>query len=534
MIVVFNKKGITKEQLDSYGNLPRVGSQAFQIFAYFDDVEMSNYGSAYIKLYRPDYSGSAYPILFMTLADLTFHTASNVSSNYLRDGQTYRGFLFDFSKVKDTKGTETLSDDTIVTLLDTPGQWKAVITLVSKTKVANVVGSISFNVGGVPSEDDDETEIDLDVVISTLGDALAEKLDTNSVYYVRDISGFEAKAEAGQLPETVFVDDCLVFDESNTSFYKINTVSENESNPGYVYCSNYTKFSIDVSNLVPYTGATRNIALGDHTLYLTKIIVSNNGTSNNTATSPHGVPNITITKDSISYMKPLSAVTNSLLKFPEMTMETVLGGGEIIGTQEWTTRNFVPLVPETTNYVDIGDSTHEFKDIYARNIKTSSPSLILEAGAGVSIKTIVNSNSVFLMNDQLTANRIVTFPDKAGTIALTDDCTKFYTHTIVLSAMPTIKTVKISLADGTITSSSNKPAFGIKSLSVVSPRATAYTSLNFEQALSVAATLGVSSIHDLSSTFSKVTYNATNNEMVITALDMTDITISSDSVAPLS
>lgn len=241
MIAVFNKKGITKEQLNSYGNLPRVGSQTFQIFAYFDGIDISNYGSAYIKLYRPDYNGSAYPILFMTKADLTFHSSSGITSNYLHNGQTYTGFIFDFAKIKDTKGTSSLSDDVIVTLLDTPGEWKAVITLVSTGEVSNVVGSISFNVSGVPTGDDEETEIGLDVVISTMADIVADKLDRESVYYVREISNFEAKAAAGQLPQTIFVEGSIVFDESNNSFYKINTVSENVSETGHVYCSNYTK-----------------------------------------------------------------------------------------------------------------------------------------------------------------------------------------------------------------------------------------------------------------------------------------------------
>jgi len=260
MIAVFNKKGITKEQLNSYGNLPRVGSQTFQIFAYFDGIDISNYGSAYIKLYRPDYKGSAYPILFMTKADLTFHSSSGVTSNYLHNGQTYPGFIFDFAKIKDTKGTSSLSDDVIVTLLDTPGEWKAVITLVSTGEVSNVVGSISFNVSGIPAEDDEETEIGLDVVISTMADIVADKLDRESVYYVREISNFEAKAAAGQLPQTIFVEGSIVFDEINNSFYKINTVSENVSEAGHVYCSSYTKL-IDP---VPYTGANKDVDLGSH------------------------------------------------------------------------------------------------------------------------------------------------------------------------------------------------------------------------------------------------------------------------------
>ena len=341
MIVVFNKKGITKEQLDSYGNLPRVGSQAFQIFAYFDGVDISNYGSAYIKLYRPDYSGSAYPILFMTLGDLTFDSSKGASSNYLQNGQTYPGFVFDFSKVRDTKGTASLSDDTVVTLLDTPGQWRAVITLVSKTKISNVVGSVSFNVGGVPANED-ETEIDLDIVISTMADVLAEKLDKESAYYVREVSGFEAKAVAGQLPGSICVKDSIVFDESNTSFYKLNAVTENESEPGFVYCSSYTKTSLNISNLVPYSGANQALDLGNNYLGASALTVRNNGEEHDNLPQL-SLPSITIYKDKMVQAKygGANSISTSILLFPQMLPETTLGTGETIATHEWCSKNWV-------------------------------------------------------------------------------------------------------------------------------------------------------------------------------------------------
>lgn len=167
MIVVFDKRGVVKEQLMDYGNAPRVGSQTFQIFAYFNEVNLANYDIAYIKLQRPDLGDSDYPVLFMTKADLTFDsTKTNSHSNYFENGEEYPGFLFDFSKIVDVE-----NNGSVVTLLDTPGLWKATITLVSSKKVANVVGVVTFEVGGV-SAPEEPTYVGIDTVMNNFALAM--------------------------------------------------------------------------------------------------------------------------------------------------------------------------------------------------------------------------------------------------------------------------------------------------------------------------------------------------------------------------
>ena len=252
MIVCFNKKGVIKEQLDNYGNSPRVGSQNFQIFAYFDGITMANYGSAYIKLQRPDINGSSYPIMFMVEANLHYQSMQNVSSNYFTPGQTYKGYLFDFSKVVDN---DLPTGKNIVTLLDTPGQWKATITLISRTKVANVVGTMTFNVSGVAS-DENETEISFDIITHNMSTAIASKIDADSDFYVRTVDNFVSKAESGELLAPYFEAGSIVFDKTTNNFYKINSVEPNNESEDpdndYVFCNDYTMVSIGLDNLRNY------------------------------------------------------------------------------------------------------------------------------------------------------------------------------------------------------------------------------------------------------------------------------------------
>ena len=228
MLVCFDKNGVLKEQLDSYGNLPRVGSQLFKIFAYFKDVDLTNYGAAYIKLQRPDLSDSEYPVLFMMQVDLTYNPnviAPSVSNYFSANGgpnddDTYPCYLFDFSTIVDTMKTQTTDDDQIVTLLDTPGQWQATITLISTvTGASNVVGTISFNVGGAVSSEQ-ETQIDFDIVTHNIATIIATKLESKSTYYMRSMDGFETAADDGTLPKSIFsYPNLTVWDRTEKALY---------------------------------------------------------------------------------------------------------------------------------------------------------------------------------------------------------------------------------------------------------------------------------------------------------------------------
>lgn len=235
MLVYFDQNGVLKEQLDSYGNFPRVGSQYFKIFAYFEGLDLStDYPAAYLCLQRPDLNDSSYPALFMVQAKLYYDPEdADGSSAYFRAGGgpnpdgSYPCYLFDFASIVNNMGTASTSDDSIVTLLDTPGQWLATITLIKAgTGTTNVVGTISFNVEG--EELEEETQLDYE--IHNFAIALAQKLNANSPHYVRECDNFATAASSGTLSMSVFgMAGTIVFDSVAESFYRIETVTETEN-----------------------------------------------------------------------------------------------------------------------------------------------------------------------------------------------------------------------------------------------------------------------------------------------------------------
>ena len=226
MLVWFNKKGVLKEQLDSYGNLPRVGSQDFKIYAYFDGLDIpTTFGDAYIRLERPDFAGSKYPMIDMQLVYLDYQSGiSDNESIFFRPGGgpgpngTYPCFVFDFGSIKDVVDENDVSDDVIITLLDTPGLWRATITLVGNSSIYNVVGTMTFNVdGGEGSEE--ANEVDSSIIIERLIAQLASKLnirngivvlehlsdaisgyDEGQIFYIEDTRKFY-RLQSGQLVE---------------------------------------------------------------------------------------------------------------------------------------------------------------------------------------------------------------------------------------------------------------------------------------------------------------------------------------------
>lgn len=237
MLVWYNKKGVLKEQLDSYGNIPRVGSQDFQIIAYFDGIDLNNISDARVRLQRPDLKGLKYPPMYMTRVNISYdESLADGPSQYFKEGGgpnsdgTYPCYLFDFSQFIDNGSTPLdYSDDRIVTLLDTPGLWKAVITLITRAGVSNVFATIKFNVEGDEGSEE-ALEVDVDAMFANLADAIARKLNIRNGIFVlanldQNISGFQE----GQI--------FLV--ESEGRFYRKENgvlVVDNEiMNPGHMY-----------------------------------------------------------------------------------------------------------------------------------------------------------------------------------------------------------------------------------------------------------------------------------------------------------
>ena len=126
MWIYFDENGTLIHYLDRHGPTARVGSTDFQIFAFFDNVDLYVYNTATIKFVKDDFNESGCPTLFMTLirnAPFVLNEASHETEQGVYPfvpGHKYTG-LFDFANFN---GGQDVS-----VLLDTPGKWRAVITL---------------------------------------------------------------------------------------------------------------------------------------------------------------------------------------------------------------------------------------------------------------------------------------------------------------------------------------------------------------------------------------------------------------------
>ena len=186
--------------------------------AYFDGLDLNNYGAAYVILQRPDFSGSKYPVLYMKRYDLDYQSdVADGPSQYFTPGGgpgvngKYPCYLLDFADIRNIGDELDDDDDTIVTLLDTPGLWKAAITLVSNSGVYNVVGTMTFNVNGSEGPEV-ETELDPSVVFQNFSDVLASKLNIKSGIVV--LPNLSADL-------TGYTEDQMFFVRSTNKFYEL-------------------------------------------------------------------------------------------------------------------------------------------------------------------------------------------------------------------------------------------------------------------------------------------------------------------------
>ena len=152
MWVYFNKKGQILETVEE--NPARAGTDKFEIFAFFEGMNEDNFNTHYknatIKLRKPDYDGSEYPLLLMNKVSREFELPT---SQKFENGETYNGFLFDFGDFNTSQDSEIL--------LDTPGLWEAIVTVIGESKIYDVQGLITFNVEkGISSTDGHEMSLD--------------------------------------------------------------------------------------------------------------------------------------------------------------------------------------------------------------------------------------------------------------------------------------------------------------------------------------------------------------------------------------
>lgn len=234
----FSQLGVLEQPTLVHGNAARVGTTAFEIFAYFDGIDLEYYNVATIKFQKPDLYRTEYPTMFMYLKTKTYHVMEGDSdSTSFREGEQYLGFSFDFARFT--------GDNDVVVLLDTPGLWYATITLYNSSRDRNVTGLLSFYVQPAVSSVDTEegTEIDIEDIENNLAPILASYLPKGSLYYLRNIDDFEDKARLGQLPKDLFKDNTYVYDKTSNALYFIDTVDTSPLGEEYVSSSDYNKLA---------------------------------------------------------------------------------------------------------------------------------------------------------------------------------------------------------------------------------------------------------------------------------------------------
>lgn len=211
MWIYFNNNGQLLETLE-HGNPARAGSTDFEIFAFFDGVNIDvSYDEAMIKFYKPDFNHSSYDLLGMTQTAKTFHLLEDEHSIHFQDGQEYVGYYFDFSNFS--------LEEEMPILLDTPGLWEAVIALLGAGGQIDVQGKATFSVENT-NYNEDETELALDTVLSNIFLQLAQKLNIKSGRYMRVVDGFDSFALHG-FPEAEFSIGDVIYNKEDNCFYRL-------------------------------------------------------------------------------------------------------------------------------------------------------------------------------------------------------------------------------------------------------------------------------------------------------------------------
>lgn len=224
MWLYFNKNGQILEMLE-HGSPARVGATNFEIFAVFEDINIEvTYGNATLKLRKPDYKNVEYPALLMDRVDKTFNILENEKPVHFENGKTYSGYYFDFSDFG-------LGQD-IEILLDTPGLWEAIITLIGASRRLNVQGVATFFVAGSNAQLN-PTEISINSLLTRIYTTMGTKLNIASTRYMRVLESFDDYVIDGFPPDEFNVGD-VIFNKSDDTFYVLNSLEYIEGvNPAY-------------------------------------------------------------------------------------------------------------------------------------------------------------------------------------------------------------------------------------------------------------------------------------------------------------
>lgn len=197
MLLHFDRNGALKEILD-YGSPARTGTTNFKIIAHFEDTNLITHNVATIKFIKPDMNSTQYPLLFMirNMNSFVYDEDIGGESEYFQDGETYPVFEFDFANFS--------SEEDLVLLLDTPGLWKAIISLyenssVNNNQVISVQGVATFNVQRGAYNPEEGTEIDIDLLMNIIAIQLDKKANIiDTIIFVNELPESGAGYDNGQ------------------------------------------------------------------------------------------------------------------------------------------------------------------------------------------------------------------------------------------------------------------------------------------------------------------------------------------------
>ena len=329
------------------GSLPFAGTDEFQIFAVFEDINLDNYGAASLKLYKPDLQAHSDTVLAMTKrTGIVFDGEENA---YFTVGTAYDGFYFDFRDFANDDGSE---------ILDTAGMWRAVITLLNVNPayntLRNVQGSVTFEVGN-GNESEESGNVSLDDILTNLYRQLGNKLNISSPDYVKtvneeDISlfSFEDAYNVGDVILNRYDLKVYQLDENKEPVFKLDLLDL------------YTQEEIDAflsGKLDKITTSVKGayVHIGDSQI---EIIVDNYATSNTIAQRVSGGHiNVGLTPTSTEHATSKKYVDDNIKNVREVAegknKTIVIRYDENVPTSNAAARN--RFKPDGTAFTDLAD-----------------------------------------------------------------------------------------------------------------------------------------------------------------------------------
>lgn len=199
MWLYFNKQRTLVEQINHGDEPARVGSiGSFKIFAFFEEVDLTEYTTATIRLQKPDLNSTVYPEFSGSVTTRHFDVSESPENlNYFKNDTDYTGFVFNFN---------------IFGLLDMPGMWKATISLYkANDPTRSVSGEVRFNVQEAVYDEDDIT-MSAEIYNEIL-ETLATKMNVKESKVIRWLDDISEDIE--YLDSAVYSDGDLIFDKES-------------------------------------------------------------------------------------------------------------------------------------------------------------------------------------------------------------------------------------------------------------------------------------------------------------------------------